>query len=729
MNLAGYIQEIESYESTYQPWMSRGKKIIDRYEDERSQNDKKNKFNILWSNVQTLSPALYDREPSPNIERRNREDNDLGLKVSEVLERSVNYFIKTEHFNEVMRQAVLDRLLPGRGTAWVRYVPVIEGEELYSEDVVVDYVDWCDFGHNVARIWAEVDMVWRKAYLSRGELIKRFPGIGEQIPLDAKKLGEKTDTGESGKKATIYEIWNKKDKKVVWVHKQFPQILDEKDDPLGLKEFFPCPRPIYATLTNRKLIPTPDYVEYQDQASEIDTLTTRIGLLTSALKVAGVYDGSAEGVQKILTDNAENKLYPVDSWAMFAQNGGLKGVIDFLPIEQIAAVLTGLYAARDKIKQDIYEITGISDIIRGSSNPNETLGAQELKGKYAGLRLGAMQRDVARFARDLVEITVEIMAEHFDMETIKQISGVKLLTNAEKAQIQMAMQQYQQMAAMAQQAQQPAPPPPVDKKTMQLMNQPSWEDIEAIIRKDIPRCFIIDIETDSTIKADQDAEKAARTEFLGAVGSFLQQAATVQDPSLKPVLMEMLMFGIRGFKEGREMETVFKNAIEDIKEQGEQPKEDPNAAIAQMETKKLQLEEQKIMVDVEAKKAEYQLKAKELELKGREIDTKVGLEAERISADERKARRDAKAKAPESVALMDDDLNEEMAPLTAIINSIAMALQQQSQSLNDSLQQIAMMNAQSNQAVIEAITKPKVTTIIQDPKTKKMVGSIQRTEA
>ncbi|MDV2830706.1 hypothetical protein RWD75_25510, partial [Klebsiella pneumoniae] len=69
------------------------------------------------------------------------------------------------------------------------------------------------------------------------------------------------------------------------------------------------------------------------------------------------------------------------------------------------------------------------------------------------------------------------------------------------------------MAAQAQQAGQQPPPPPIDKKTMQLMKQPSWEDVETIIRKDMPRCFIIDIETDSTIKADQDAEKAARTEF------------------------------------------------------------------------------------------------------------------------------------------------------------------------------------------------------------------------
>lgn len=727
MTISRYLDAIEAYENKYSTWMNRGKKIEKRYEDERDADGKSKKFNILWSNVQTLQPALYDREPNPNIERRNREDNDLGLTVSEVLERGANYFIKTEKFNEVMRQSVLDRLLPGRGVAWVRYVPVIEGEELYSEDVVFDYVDWCDFGHNVARVWAEVNIGWRKTYLDRAELIKRFPKHGEKIPLDAKALGDKIESGEQGKKAIIYEIWDKDKQKVVWLHKQYKAILDEKDDPLKLKGFFPFPRPIYATLTNKSLIPTPDYVQYQDQAAEIDTLTARIDLLTAALKVAGVYDASAEGVQKILTDNAENKLYPVDSWAMFAQNGGLKGAIDFLPIEQVANVLTGLYAARDKIKQDVYEITGISDIIRGATDPSETLGAQELKGKYAGLRLGAMQRDVARFARDLVEITVEIMAEHFDLETIKQISGVKLLTNVEKQQIQMQMQQYQQIAMQAQQSGQKPPPSPVDKKTMSLMKLPSWEDVESIIRKDMPRCFIIDIETDSTIKADQDAEKAARTEFISSVGAFLQQAAQVQDPSLKPVLMEMLMFGVRGFKEGREMEAVFKNAIDDMKQQSEQPKPDPNAAVAEMEGKKLQLEEKKIEIDVEAKKADYALRSKALDLEEKKLFTNAGLEAERISADVKKSRMDAKSRAPEMVSMMDEEMNEEP-PLNILINAIASALAQQSQNLNAGLQQIAAMNAQSNQAVIEAISKPKITTVIRDPKTNQLIGSEQRSE-
>lgn len=625
MSYQYYLDVVNDYEKEYSTWYSRGDKIQKRYADERPLNAKGKGFNILWSNVQTLAPALYDRAPNPNIERRNLQKDDLGRIASTILERCANYFIKIDTFSTVMNEAVLDRLLQGRGTAWVRYVPTIEGENVAYEDAVVDYVNRKDFGHNVARTWEEVTIVWRKSYLSRRELVSKFGEVGTQLPLDSKKKGAKDET-ESGKKATIYELWDKTAKQVVWLHKDHPSLLLEKPDFLNLKGFFPCPKPIYSTLTNDTLVPIPDYTQYQDQALELDEMTNRIGLLVSALKVAGVYDASAQGVQKLLSENAENKLIPVDQWALFAEKGGIKGVVDFFPIEQIAAVLQGLFLARDRIKQDIYEITGISDIIRGASNPNETLGAQELKGKYAGLRLGAMQRDVARFSKDLVEMVVEIIAEHFDLETIKQISGYKLLTMQEKQQIQMVMQQYPTIVQQAQATGQQPPPPPIDEETMELMEEPSWEDVDALIRSDIPRCFVIDIETDSTIKVDQDAEKESRVQFLTAVSGFMKEASQVQDPALKPLFAEMLMFGVRGFKAGREMEGAFETAMEQIeKEQKQPPQEQPDPETEKMkieaERTAAQLEIEKIKAQISIELANIKLQEKQVELQIAQINS------------------------------------------------------------------------------------------------------------
>lgn len=637
-----WCNHIDQYRKDADKWYQRSRKIVKRYKDERPDGKNNvNQFNILWSNVQTLAPALYDKNPIPNIDRRFQSDDKLGTTSAQVLERCVSFFTEADEFGDIMRQSVLDRLLAGRGTAWVRYVPnfrdvTIQGnedilgegvqatddaetdeveQELVSEDVVVDFVHYEDFGHCFAKTWQEVRAVWRAVPLSRKELVERFgEEIGSKVPMDAGRKDE--ETPDDYKRATVFEIWDKTERKVYWINKSYPEVLDEREDPLRLSGFFPCPKPIYATIANDKLIPTPDYVQYQDQAKELDELTGRISNIISALRVAGVYDASAPALSKLLDGSqADNILIPVDQWALFGEKGGLKGVIDFLPIKEVGEVLIGLYQARDRTKQELYEVTGISDIIRGASNPNETLGAQELKGKYAGLRMGAMQADVARFCRDIVRIFAEIIAEHFSPETIKQISGIKLMTAEEKAM-------YQQAQAIGQQV-------PTDESIQEMLVNPTWDDVIALLKDDTARSFRISIETDSTIKQDQDAEKAARTEFLTAASGFIQQAAQVQNPDLAPLLMEMLKFGVKGFKIGREMETTFDVVMQKMKKQAEQPT--PQADPMAVEKEKAQAELQMKQADAQAKlQADAQKAQTDAQLKSMEIQSKEQIELKRL---------------------------------------------------------------------------------------------------
>lgn len=650
--VAFWIGQIDAYELNFQPWEKRSKEIIDRYRDERKGASKnKARFNILWSNVQTLAPALYASPPIVNIDRRFQDDDDLGRYSALVLERATMYYVNQDLFDNVMRQMVLDRLLPGRGTPWIRYVPTFKDveqvtddatmqsddgkeepeQELYSEDVVPDYVHWQDFGHTWARTWQEVRGVWRKVYLSRAELVKRFgEKIGNSIQLDAKPRTDDGKETEAGKKATVYEIWDKTKKKALWIHRDHADPLDEKDDPLRLKDFFPCPKPLYATLTNDSLVPVPDFIQYQDQARELDMLTGRIDMITKALKVAGVYAANAQGLDRLLSEGVENKLIPVDQWAAFAEKGGLAGVFALLPMQEIMQTLIGLYESRDRVKNDLYEITGISDVIRGATDAAETATAQQLKGQYASLRLNHMQGDVSRIARDMVRIMAEIIAEHFDLDTIKQVSGIKLMTQAEKQQVQ--MQRAQQQPQMGPDGQ-PMPPPELPEEIQELMKLPTWEEIEAVIRNDTARCFRIDIETDSTIKTDQEAEKAARTEFLNAAGSFIQQMASVPNPELQPLLMEMLMFGIRGFKVSRELETTFDSVIDKMKKAAENPVPPPSDPAAEMEKMKLQAAEKKMQGDMQLADQKVKADIALINAKSQADQQRMGLEMQKNQSD------------------------------------------------------------------------------------------------
>lgn len=658
-----WFGEIDRYEKDFGSWQDRAKKICERYkiEEKGAKKSKNTGFNILWSNVQTLLPAAYDSPPNPNVTSKFGGDK-AAKQGAIVLERSVSHFVKTDDFNDSMGQCVLDRLLGGRGIVWVRYEPkfsepsVLQGDvttgvqvtddivpDIEGENVVIEYVNYCDFGHTFARTWQEVRGVWRKAYLTRRQLTARFgKDLADRMPME----GGNKEAGATGKMQCVYEIWDSEKKEVIWLARGFEQALDVKPDPLRLQKFFPCPRPLYATLDNSNLIPSPDFIQYQEQALELDMITQRIGLLLKALRVAGVYDRSAEGVQRLLTETSENKLIPVENWAMFSEKGGLNGVVNWFPLDAVVSTLQSLYQARDRVKNDVYEITGMSDIIRGASNAQESATAQKIKGQYASLRMGRLQRDVERFCRDLVRIIGEIIAEHFEPETIKMLSGLELPD-----------QQMQQQAAMAQQQGIEVP-----QQVQELLQKPTWEQVLATIKNDAQRCYRIDIETDSTIKADQEAEKAARIEFITAVGGFLRESASAP-AELQPLLLKMLEFGAGAFKIGRDLQDDITQFGEDLKAKAATPPEAPqeNPAIAmqqaeaqakqQQEMAKLQLEqakmeasaqeaaanraleEQKLQIEVERLQKEFELKDRELAIREIEAQNNLQIEMARIQAD------------------------------------------------------------------------------------------------
>jgi hypothetical protein len=668
-----WLAEIELYEREAEPWVSRSKKIIKLYKDESNNQGKRKRFNVLWSNVQTMKPALYARDPNPEVERRHKDRDPVGRAASEVLQRCVSYTIACQDFGQIMRQCVEDRLLPARGQVWVRYEPELEGEQLMYEKAAVDYVYWEDFGHSIARTWAEVPCVWHRSYMSRAQLIKRFgEEKGKQIPLDHVPKGLKDEKiGEQVKKACIYEGWEK-DGGVWFLSKSYPELIEYRDTPpLDLTGTFPCPRPLYGTVTNDSLIPVPDYALYQTQAQELEDLTARIDRLQKGLKLVGCYDSSQAALGNILTGD-ENKLVPVQNWAQFAEKGGLDGAIVWLPIKEVAETLIALYESRDKAKQDLYEITGIADIIRGNSEPSETATAQQIKGRFAVLRISDGQSDVQRFACDVIRLLAEIIAENFQLETIKQISGYQLLTQEEKQQLQANPEAMQQ--ALQQ-----------DPKLAELMEQPTWEEVHALLSNQVLREFRVDVETDSTIRTDEDADRASRSEFLTAAGGFLNQAVQAGQavPAIAPLLGELLMFGVRSFKAGRTMEPAFEAAMKKLQQAASQPQQDPEMAKVQAQTQlerekaqiTAQLEQQKMQIAaqqeqaVQAAQAQQEMQRQQVEDQRAERDAQRQAELERFKAQLQVDADLQKAQAERETAIIIERLKIESAERIAQMNA------------------------------------------------------------
>lgn len=595
-----WLSELKLAKREDEKWAKRGKKIVKRYRDERSGwSDNSKRFNILWANVQTIMPALYGKTPRAQVERRYKDQDPVGRTAAQILERALQYEI--DHygdFDAAIKGAVLDRLLPGRGTAWVRFetketeTPEVNELEEGGENVLMaetpeyeyectptDYVYWEDFRCSPARGWDEVTWVARRVYMSRNDGVKRFGEDFKEVPLthepvgldDLQKNNGDLDT-ESMKKAQVWEIWSKTDEMVYWVAEGYQKTLDIKENPYGLDNFWPCPRPLFSTQTTDTLVPVPDFAQYQDQADEIDKLTNRIAMLTDAVKVVGVYDASQASIQRMMTEGIDNTLIPVDTWAAFGEKGGIKGTIDFLPLDAVIMALQQCYQARDQSKQVVYEITGLSDIIRGTSVASETATAQQIKSQYGSLRIRSTQMDVARFASEILRIKAQLMCDLYAPETLIQMSGIMGTIDA----------QYAEQAIQ-------------------------------LIKSEPARNFRIEVAADSLIEMDEASEKESRLEFLQSVGGFLQQVLPVvqAQPKMTPLLAEMLLFAVRSFKGGRTIEAAFDSTMAELTQpqqdqQGPTPEQQQAQAQMQAEQMRAQAEQQKAQMSAQVEQMKAQ---------------------------------------------------------------------------------------------------------------------------
>lgn len=594
-----WLDRIKDYQTAFQKWADQCRNLDKLYSRRERSDAADREYAIFWANIEVLKPAVYARPPVPVVVPRFKDNNAVALAASEVLERASVVNFEQQDLNGVMQEVRNDFLMYARGTAWARLAD-ING----SQAVAYDHVAACDFAHEMLRSWRIVGWVARRAWLSREEGVKRFDEAFNSVPL--KKQDENAAVPQKTDKAAVWEIWDKASGKVIWVAEDHSDVLDEQDAFLSLAGFFPCPPPAYGTLIPGGLIPVPEILQYKDQIEEINEYTARIAALSQSLRMKGFYAAGqgdiSEAIEtaiKSIDDRAT--MIPISSMAALGP-GGFKDSIVWFPVGDVITLITSLVELRRVVIEDVYQITGISDIVRGSTDAGETATAQQIKSQWGSLRIRERQNELVRFARDMTRITAEIMAENFAPETLAAMSQTDLPTQAQKQQAQMAVQQAQALAqqaqAMQQQGQQVPPPPEPPKDAVAALKKPSLEEVMAFLRDDKARGFTIEIETDSTIQPDEDAEKQRRVEFVTAVGGLFQQAAPIvmQAPQLGPFMGAVLKFAADGFRAGRPLGGAIDNLtemLEGMAEKAQQPSQPDPAMEIELEGKKADTEGKK----------------------------------------------------------------------------------------------------------------------------------------
>ncbi len=661
---------IDRCRRTEEKWRKRAREVIKLYRDDERDDTAMNavRYNVLWANTEAMKPAIYSQRPDPVVSRRYQDKDPLGKEVSKVIERCLEYFEDCEEFDTQAKRCRDDVLLPGRGVIKVHYVPTmaygdppriqvspvygedgiraysdgeneygeakqgeegyyVEGEpeeEVVDETVAFERVPWDLVVMDAQRCWDDVCKIGFGTFMDRSDLKKYFGRKAASVELQHDSTDiDQQNLGQGEKKyALVWEIWDKKKREVRHVSKGFDGYLNKTKDPLKLQNFFPTPRPVYAVETNDTLVPIPIYTLYQDQARELDITTARLYKIIDAMRVRGFYAGAEEANLSQLFKSDDLELIPVTNFATM-QGGGLDKMIAWLPIEQLMKAGVALNAHRQMLIESINEITGMSDILRGATDPRETKGAQVLKSQYASRRLLNPKQEIERYFRDLLRIAGEVVCEKFSIETLSRITGMQVT-----------------------------------------------EDMKKLMSDDSLRSYRIDIETDSTIAADEQRDKEQAVEAITALGQFaslvgpLVQAGQMS----KEAATEAATWFVRKFRMGRDLEDFMTMQAQ---QPPQQPPPDPEQQAkaqaimqeaqlkqqmaqmdAQLEMQKFELEKQKMVLEMEIEKAKLEQELKIEQMKAQQEMILAEREAE---SDTRRKDQESSAK---SMAMMESSKQE-----------------------------------------------------------------------
>lgn len=564
-------------------------------------------FNIVHSNVETIVPAVYNSTPVPDIRPRWATDDEAVDKIVKefgaAMERTISTQIDDNRLDKEIESGTRDAYLAGRGVVRLRFEadegepevamdpetgePVEDRGGMVNERITFEAVSWRDFRMGPARRWENVPWIAFAHRLPQEE-VDEFENPDYVAPQRAKaeKLG---DAGDGTEECTIWEVWCKKTRSVKWIKEDGSELIREDDDPLGLPGFFPIPEPVQPLMLTGMMTPICPAKIYEKLASEMDTITKRIARITSGLKVRGIIIGSAEDIAA-LAELDDWELHPGSmTLEQLGQMKGLDGAITWWPLDKAVAVLKHLYEAREQAKMAIYEITGISDIVRGASDARETLGAQEIKTQWGALRIQRMQKLIERQVRDLFVMMVDVIARNFRPERIAELTGLEIT-----------------------------------------------DEVRALMDRPMLAHYRVDVESDSTVRADLTRAKGEMSEFLQGTGAFFQSMATVVEaaPETAEPVTEIYASFARVFRLGKQAEDAIEKLTAIAKQSAGQPRPNPEA-------EKLQ--------------AEMQLKQGEMEMKAQEAQQKAALDAEKLGLEREKAEADVQVKHAE-LALKQADL-------------------------------------------------------------------------
>jgi hypothetical protein len=577
---ASWMERIQGQEKAEKHWLDEAKDAEAYYLcDDQEITGSGLSFNILHSNVQTIVPAVYNSTPSPDIRPRHDNRDEAAKDFADALERAIATQIDDDRLDVEMEGLVQDMYLAGRGVVRVRFdADIYDTGMLANERVEYENVSWRDYRESPATRWQNVTWVAFRHKLSSDDIAR----LSDKEILDKYPDGSNEELDQD-----VWEIWCKETKRVLFVAEETCEVFSIQPDPLGLSGFFPMPAPAQSIHATGKRTPVCPFSVYKALAKEVDTATKRINKVMQGLKVRGAFAGDAS-IVRMINECEDNELVPIDNLKSLIAQGGLGDAVLWWPVEQSIAVMRELYAQRQTSIEAIYEVTGLSDILRGASDPRETMGAQEIKAEWGSVRVKRMQRTIQRTVRDLFVISAEIIASKFSVEGLARAAGME-----------------------------------VTPELAQMKGQLDH--------------FRIDVESDSTIRANLTRRRGEMGEFLQASSAYMSTMAPIVEKSAAMAGPAAEIYGAftRTFQLGKTVEDAIDHMTEMAREQAQQTAQEPTPE-QKLEIAKIDLQKQEVQIAGEKARTEAMIaeaRLQEAQASAARAEAQVKIEATKAMYD------------------------------------------------------------------------------------------------
>ncbi len=582
--VAYWLNQIDNASQEEKTWREEeAPAVLKSYKSEKQ-------FNVLNSNSELLNSVLFNNLPRPVVNRRfpkkmtlNKKDADLAKYATEVLQSALSYEVDNDFTKkkQAIENAIQDYTLPGRGIMWVTYGATFiknkDGEEeIKNQAINWKYINWQDFRQNPGRTEDDTWWIAKREWLDETEIKKVFgKEIIERCELNymATSSGyekitdehEKEGIPDGVKRAEVWEVWDSKSKKRFFLTSSCEDFLRVNADPYELTSFFPMPEPLRYIKTNDSTVPTPEYNIYKKTATDLEDVCLRISNLTKKIRYRGLYANKwAEKVQALAKAD-DGTFLGVDIPPDLALKGGLNNVYIAEPIKEKSEVVMNLFANKQQLINDIYQITGIADIMRGGGDHRESASSVKLKSKFGSMRIKTRQEAVQEYIKSLTEITAELICEHYNIAKLKLITSIELPMAKDKTAAEAEFKSLL-MQAQALKKEPPAPPP--------ILQLPSWEEVVKFLRNEKLRGYAIDVETEFTAFDNEEEEKRSTNEFIVAMSGMMERGIQMvqQVPETAMLVKQLFMMGMKTYSIGRRVEDTVDATFDKIFQKAMQPK-------------------------------------------------------------------------------------------------------------------------------------------------------------